>query len=91
MKNFSKIFFAGLAAILPIMLTFYILSWLGAKAESVLGGVIELILPVRWYVPGMGLVAGIALIFLVGLLLRAWGGAVGIRGGRASAQSHSPG
>ena len=72
MKSFSKIFFAGLAAILPLMLTFYILSWLGAKAESVLGGVIELILPARWYMPGMGLVAGIALIFLVGLLLRAW-------------------
>ncbi len=72
MKVFSKIFFTGLAAVLPVLLTVYILGWLGTTAESVLGGTIKLLLPDRWYRPGMGLVAGVALIFLVGLTLRAW-------------------
>ncbi len=72
MKGFSKIFFTGLAAVLPVLLTVYILSWLATKAESVLGGTIKLLLPDRWYTPGMGLVAGVVLIFLVGLTLRAW-------------------
>lgn len=72
MKGFSKIFFTGLAAVLPVLLTVYILSWLAAKAESVLGSSIKLLLPDRWYTPGMGLLAGVVLIFLVGLTLRAW-------------------
>jgi uncharacterized membrane protein len=72
MKGFSKIFFTGLAAVLPVLLTIYILGWLGATAESVLGGTIKLLLPDRWYRPGMGLVAGFALVFLVGLTLHAW-------------------
>ena len=72
MKGFSKIFFTGLAAVLPVLLTLYILIWLGTQAESVFGGTIKLLLPHRWYTPGMGLVAGAALIFLVGLALRTW-------------------
>ena len=72
MKALSKIFFTGLAAVLPVLLTIYILSWLGSKAESVLGETIKLLLPDRWYTPGMGLLAGVVLIFLVGLTLRAW-------------------
>lgn len=72
MKGLSKIFFTGLAAVLPVLLTFYILVWLGAKAESVFGGTLNLLLPQHWYKPGMGLVAGVVFIFLVGLTLRAW-------------------
>lgn len=72
MKGLSKIFFTGLAAVLPVLLTFYILVWLGAKAESVFGGTLNLLLPAHWYKPGMGLVAGVVFIFLVGLTLRAW-------------------
>ena len=72
MKAFSKIFFTGLAAVLPIMLTVYILIWLSSSLESILGEIIKLILSDRLYVPGMGLAAGVGLIFIVGLMLRAW-------------------
>ena len=72
MKGVSKIFFTGLAAVLPVLLTIYIVSWLGTTAESVFGGIMQLLFPHRWYTPGMGLVAGLVLIFLVGLTLRAW-------------------
>jgi len=72
MKSMSKIFLTGLAAILPVALTIYILAWLGATAEGLLGGLIKLLLPDCWYLPGLGLVAGVALIFAVGLMLRTW-------------------
>jgi uncharacterized membrane protein len=72
MKIMSKIFLTGLAAILPVALTVYILIWLGTSAEGLFGGLIKLLLPDRWYLPGMGLVAGVALIFVVGLMLRTW-------------------
>jgi uncharacterized membrane protein len=71
MGKVGKAFFAGLAAMLPIVITVWILIWLGATAESVLGGVLHYGLG-RYYHPGMGLVAGIVVIFLVGLALQAW-------------------
>jgi uncharacterized membrane protein len=37
-KNISKLFFQGLMAVLPIIITAYILYWLASTAESVLGG-----------------------------------------------------
>lgn len=72
MKTISKIFLTGLAAVLPVVLTVYILAWLGGSAEALLGGLIKLLLPDRWYRPGMGLTAGVALIFVIGLMLRTW-------------------
>lgn len=71
MKSVSKIFLSGLVAILPMAVTIYILYWLGSAAENKLGGFIKLLMPVEYYWTGMGLIAGIALVFVVGLLLNA--------------------
>jgi uncharacterized membrane protein len=68
MRKVSKAFFTGLAAILPIAITLYILYWLGTSAERALGN----LLPSRLYLPGMGLIAGVGVILLVGLALQAW-------------------
>ncbi|MBI4881563.1 MAG: DUF502 domain-containing protein [Planctomycetes bacterium] len=59
----------GLAAILPLGLTIYLLYWLGAKAESLLAPLLVRILPGGLYVPGMGVVAGLVAVFLVGALM----------------------
>ena len=72
MKSISKTFLAGLATILPIVATFYLLFWLATSAESVLGPFLRIVLPDRVYRPGMGVGAGLILIFLVGLLMHAW-------------------
>lgn len=72
MKQLSSIFFKGLAAILPITITLYVLFWTGATAEAVLGGLLRWALPVDWHIPGLGLIAGVVLIFLLGLLLHAY-------------------
>lgn len=72
MKSLSKIFLAGLAAVVPIAITLYILYWLGSSAERLFGGMLKFILPHALYWPGMGLAIGIGVIFLAGLFMRAW-------------------
>jgi uncharacterized membrane protein len=68
-KRFNKIILTGLIAVLPITATLYLLVWLMTTAEDVLGRVLQFSLPGGWYKPGMGVVAGIGMIFLAGLLM----------------------
>ncbi|MEZ5977734.1 MAG: DUF502 domain-containing protein [Planctomycetota bacterium] len=70
MKRIGKTFLQGLAAILPIALTIYVVWWLGSSAESLLGPLIRRVLPDDYYVPGLGVVLGIAFVLLVGVMLR---------------------
>jgi uncharacterized membrane protein len=72
LKNIGTIMFQGLMAMLPAVLTIYILFWLVRSAELVLGGVLEVLLPTGWYIPGMGLVTGLIAIFLFGVALNAY-------------------
>ena len=62
----------GLMTILPIVLTFYLLYWLAITAESVLGSLIQTALPNTLYWPGMGVIAGLAVLFLIGLVMHAY-------------------
>lgn len=71
MKRIGKVMFQGLVAMLPAILTVYILFWLVRTAETMLGGLFKALLPEGRYVPGMGIVGGLAIIFLVGLMLDA--------------------
>ena len=70
MKGLSKTFLTGLAAILPIAVTLFVLIRLASWAESILGAGIELVLPHGMYHVGMGMVAGILLVFMLGVLMR---------------------
>ncbi len=72
MKKIGKLFIQGLIAILPIVLTAYILYWLAVSAESLLGGFIKLFIPKDFYLPGMGIVAGFLLIIFIGILIHVW-------------------
>jgi uncharacterized membrane protein len=72
MKKISKVFLTGLATILPSALTIYILYWLGSAAETRLGALIKFVIPEEFYWTGMGLLAGVALVFSVGLLMKAY-------------------
>ena len=72
MKSIGSILLKGLVTILPIGLTLYFVYWLGITTESVLST------PIKWavgnevYWPGMGLVTGFVLLFLVGLAVNAF-------------------
>jgi len=72
MKRLGKIMFQGLVAMLPAVLTIYIVFWLVRSAETVVGAMFKVVLPDGWYIPGMGLLAGLALTFLFGLALNAF-------------------
>ena len=72
LRSISKTFLTGLITILPIILTLYLLYWLVVTTESALGSVIRLVLPENLYWPGMGTVAGLAVVFLVGVLMHAY-------------------
>jgi uncharacterized membrane protein len=68
MNTLGKLFLKGLAVVIPIALTLAILWWFARGAEQILGGLLKGFLPGGWYVPGMGVVSGIAMTILVGLL-----------------------
>ncbi len=72
MKFLGRILLKGIVAVLPIGLTLYLIYWLGVSAESLLNPVIIAIVSERYYLPGMGLAAGLALLFLIGLIINAW-------------------
>ena len=72
MKRLGTIMFQGLVAMLPAILTLYIIYWLVRSAETVVGALLKLLLPDGWYLPGMGLMAGLVVTFLFGLALNAF-------------------
>jgi uncharacterized membrane protein len=71
MKNLSRTFLTGLVATVPLIITVYVLYWLGTTAERLLGSVFKTFLSDEVYWPGMGLILAIILIFFTGLLLQA--------------------
>lgn len=69
-RKATSIFFAGLLAVLPILVTISLVMWLIGAAESVLGGMLSIVLPGDAYRRGMGLVVAVILIFVVGLAMQ---------------------
>lgn len=67
-KNVLK----GLATVLPVTLTLYLIYWLGLTIEKGLHPVITSVVPDEYYLPGMGLVAGGVVLFFLGLAVNAW-------------------
>ena len=67
MAYLTRLFLRGLAAVLPLALTFYIVYWLGVSSEELFGRLIKLVgLEYAW--PGMGIAMAVAITCLVGLL-----------------------
>lgn len=71
-QRMMRLFLKGLATIIPIALTLLIVLWLAGLAENGVGFLIKLVLPEDWYIRGMGLVGGIALVIAIGLLSHIW-------------------
>jgi uncharacterized membrane protein len=58
--------------VLPVLATAYLLIWLFTTAESFLGKPLRWLIPEGYYRGGMGLLIGIVVIFVVGVLMRAY-------------------
>jgi uncharacterized membrane protein len=72
MRRIWTTFAAGLATVLPVTITIYLIYWLGTTAETVLGQTLKLVLNEQHYRPGMGLVAGFVVVLIVGSLVNAY-------------------
>jgi len=72
LKYLGRILLKGLVTILPIGLTLYLIYWMGVTLESVLSGPLHWVIDDRHYLPGMGLVAGLAVLFVMGMLVNAY-------------------
>jgi len=70
MAKIGRTFLAGLAALLPAVVTLWLAAWLIVGAENALGGLLRLLIPDRFYLPGTGVVLALGLVFAVGLLIR---------------------
>jgi uncharacterized membrane protein len=68
-KHLTATFLRGLAAVLPLVLTAYVLYWLAVSAEALLGRPLRLLLPEGWYWPGLGIAAGALLVLAAGLAM----------------------
>jgi len=70
-KSIGKTLITGIITVLPIVLTIYLLYWLVVSSEQVMGTALRWALPEVVYFPGLGTIAGLVLVFLVGLLMKA--------------------
>src|SRR5512134_1562522 len=71
MKQLGGILLKGLVTILPIGLTIYFVYWLGITTESLLSKPLKFVVGDAYF-PGMGLVTGFILLFVVGLAVNAF-------------------
>lgn len=72
MDDLWKIFLRGLATVVPVAVTISILYWIGVSLETVLGGVLKLLVPDKYYLPGTGLFIALLATFIVGATAHRW-------------------
>lgn len=72
MRALRNVLLRGVATVLPVVVTLYLLWWLATTGESLLGAALRAVLPVGVYLPGMGVAAAVVVIFVVGLMADAW-------------------
>ncbi len=69
-KLINKNILTGLITLVPVILTFYLLYWFVVTTESFLGDGIRASISEEFYRPGMGVIAGLIVAFLVGLFMQ---------------------
>jgi uncharacterized membrane protein len=71
MRRLWNTFLKGLAAVLPAVLTLYVVWWLSTSAEALLGGLVKTVAP-DLYRPGLGLLVTFVFVLVIGLLVDAY-------------------
>lgn len=72
MRKIWNTMLKGLVALLPIGLTVYLVYWLALAAETLFSRLLKLVIPAGAYWPGLGLVAGLVVLYLAGLAVNAY-------------------
>lgn len=71
-KYLSKTLITGFITLLPIVLTIYLLYWVAVASEEVMGNALRYVLRDDFYFPGLGMLMGVFVIFIVGLMMNAY-------------------
>lgn len=69
MGNIWKTMLKGLAAVLPVLITLYVVYWVASTMELLLGGFLKFIVPDAIYFPGLGVIFGLVLLYFAGVFL----------------------
>ena len=72
MRKIWNTMLKGLVALLPVGLTVYLVYWLAVATEKLFSRVLKLVIPDSAYWPGLGLIAGLALLYATGLAVNAY-------------------
>lgn len=72
LKSLSRILLTGFITLVPVMLTVYLMYWLAVSSERLMGNMLALVLPEALYFPGLGMLTGLLVMFIVGLLMKAY-------------------
>jgi uncharacterized membrane protein len=67
----KRTFWNGLKIFVPVVLTVAIFVGIFSTIETFFGHLLKLVIP-QYYFKGLGILVGVAVIFLIGLLLNAW-------------------
>ena len=73
-KNLKNTFLAGLFVIVPLVVSVALLVWFFQKADNLfsplVAGIAEKIFPGVGHIPGTGILAGLAIILVIGFFAR---------------------
>lgn len=72
MRKIWNTMLKGLVALLPVGLTVYLVYWLAVATEKLFSRVLKLVIPDSLYWPGLGLIAGLVVLYLAGLAVNAY-------------------
>ena len=71
-KKLAGLLLKGLSVVIPLVLTVWILYWLGAGAESLVATVVRRVVGKELYYPGTGIAIGMLALVAVGMLADLW-------------------
>ena len=71
LKSISTTLLTGFITLLPVVLTVYLIYWMAISSENMIASALRWAFPDATYFPGMGVIAALLLVFIVGLLMKA--------------------
>ena len=72
LKSLSRILLTGFITLVPVMLTVSLIYWLAVSSEQLMGDMLRWVMPATYYFPGLGMIVGLLVMFIVGLLMKAY-------------------
>ncbi len=72
MKGIGRTILAGALALMPVVLTLWLVSILTMRTDALMSDLLTPLLPKGTYLPGLGLLVALVLLYVVGLAVNQW-------------------